>query len=131
MAREKAKSKDPELDREAAGPDPDPAIEDSDDEGEGFESQVVRKGGDTRSLGPSDSSDSGSDVASGGVTSPDELVSDSDRAGTGERAGVDAGEIEASEIAPDRIVDADEAGLGMGLDEAEEANQPQRPKRGR
>jgi hypothetical protein len=120
---------DPELDREPA--DPDPAIEDPDDDAEAFDPQLVRKGGDTRSLGPSDSSDSGSDVASGGVTSPDELVSDSDRAGTGERAGVDATEIEASEIGPDRIVDADEAGLGMGLDEAEEANQAPQPKRGR
>jgi hypothetical protein len=127
MATARDKSTDPELDREPA--DPDPAIEDPDDDAEAFDPQLVRKGGDTRSLGPSDSSDSGSDVASGGVTSPDELVSDSDRAGTGERAGVDATEIEASEIGPDRIVDADEAGLGTGLDEAEEANQAPQPKR--
>ncbi|WP_051293423.1 hypothetical protein [Pseudoduganella violaceinigra] len=45
----------------------------------------LRKGHDTGTLGPSDSSDSGSDVQGGpGDT---ELDSDSDAQGTGERAG--------------------------------------------
>jgi hypothetical protein len=83
-------------------------------------------GHDTRSLGPSDSSDSGSDVAGG---SADRqlgdlgLDSDTDRTGTGERMGVGKEPLEREDpdIEPDRIVDAEEAGLGSGLDQAEEA----------
>ena len=57
------------------------------------------KGHDTRALGPGDTSDSGSDV----VGLPPE------EAPTG------------TETGPDRVVGAGEAGLGKGLDEAEEA----------
>ena len=61
------------------------------------------KGHDTRSLGPSDSSDSGSDMAGPGLLDEDpDLRVNADR---------DA----------DRVVGADEAGLGGGLDQAEEA----------
>ncbi len=83
------------------------------------------KGHDIRSLGPSDSSDSGSDLA--GQESEDGVPvdADTDRYGTGERVSVaegapDSGDVNA-DIAPDRIVTAQEAGLGGGLDQAEEA----------
>lgn len=54
-------------------------------------------------LGPSDSSDSGSDSI--GEFAQDQLASDSDRHGTGERASVQA-ELEGSpaDILPDRVV---------------------------
>ena len=58
--------------------------------------QKPPKGHDTRSLGPSDSSDSGSDT-----TGP--MDENSDRYGT------------------DRVVGTGEAGLGGGMDQAEEA----------
>lgn len=109
-------------------------------------------GHDTRSLGPSDSSDSGSDMAGPGLIDDDALPLDrgtnedqeagrndianagasvgdgdmednSDRYGTGDRraAGKEPSTHEASDIAADRIIGADEAGLGVGLDQAEEA----------
>ena len=77
------------------------------------------KGSDIRSLGPSDSSDTGADMI--GTGGP--LDSTSDRNGTGERMSVemesDAGAD--SDLAADRIVPGEEAGLGGGLDQAEEA----------
>ena len=78
----------------------------------------IAKGHDVRSLGPSDSSDTGSDMTGLGG-----LDNTSDRHGTGERASVEeiADVDAAADIAPDDIVDADEAGLGGGLDQAEEA----------
>jgi hypothetical protein len=71
---------------------------------------------DTRSIGPSNSSDSGSDLA--GIS---EATTDGE--GTGERqtAGEDADVRIGSDIGLDRIVRADDAGLGGGLDQAEEA----------
>jgi hypothetical protein len=70
---------------------------------------------DPHAIGPSDSSDSGSDLAG--------LDTFTDRFGTGERASADPPELDQSDndILPDRIVDADHAGLGDGLDQAEEA----------
>ena len=66
-------------------------------------------------IGPSDSSDSFADR-------PNETT-DTDDGGTGER--VTVGRNPRSELhderAPDRVVNADEAGLGGGLDQAEEA----------
>jgi hypothetical protein len=66
----------------------------------------VHRGHGTRELGPSDSSDSGSDLvgASAGVGDL-ELDSDSDRSGTGERMGAGPGEEvpEGADIAPDHI----------------------------
>jgi len=75
---------------------------------------------DARSIGPSDSSDSGSDLD--GL--PD-LEDTSDRQATGSRASADL-EDEAelrtdADIEPDRVVGARQAGLGGGLDQAEEA----------
>ena len=69
-------------------------------------------------FGPSDSSDSGSDLS--GYPGED---NDSDRNGTGEDLTVgDEPDLRvAADIAPDRIVGAEEAGLGGGLDQAEEA----------
>ena len=83
------------------------------------------KGHDTRSLGPSDSSDSGSDLARPGT---DRRLGDigldgaSDRGGTGERMAADIEpEREDADVEVDRVVDESEAGLGRGLDQAEEA----------
>lgn len=76
------------------------------------------KGRDIRSVGPSDSSDTGADMVGVGG-----LDSTSDRNGTGERASVDEDVDPDSEldIGADGIVRAEEAGLGGGLDQAEEA----------
>jgi hypothetical protein len=76
------------------------------------------KGHDIKSLGPSDSSDTGADMVGIGG-----LDSTTDRNGTGERASVenDAELDFEADIAADGIVDAEEAGLGGGLDQAEEA----------
>jgi hypothetical protein len=81
-------------------------------------SRKTQKGHDVRSLGPSDSSDSGSDLV--GRRGRDDT---SDRSGTGERLTADPEQTvrPGADIDADRIVDADEAGLGQGLDEAEEA----------
>jgi len=78
----------------------------------------ILKGHGVRSLGPSDSSDTGADMM--GLGRGDDT---SDRYGTGERASVDddPGELYAADIATDRVVEADAAGLGGGLDQAEEA----------
>ena len=111
-----------------------------------------QKGHDTRSLGPSDSSDSGSDMAGPGLIDDDAINLDrgtnedteagrddvadagasigdlrmddnSDRYGTGEHltAGKDPAVKVDGDIDTDRIVGAEEAGLGGGLDQAEEA----------
>lgn len=110
------------------------------------------KGHDTKSLGPSDSSDSGSDMAGPGLTEDDMLNLDrgtnqdteagehnvadagpsigdlgmddtSDSQGTGEHltAGKDPDIGVNADRGVDRVVGANEAGLGGGLDEAEEA----------
>ncbi len=67
-------------------------------------------------IGPSDTSDTASDR-------PNQGEVDTDDGGTGER--VSAGKDPHSELhderGPDRVVDSGEAGLGTGLDEAEEA----------
>jgi hypothetical protein len=76
------------------------------------------RGHDSRSIGPSDSSDAGSDLA--GLDRND----DTDREGTGERLGAgDGSGIRStdSDIGFDRVVGPEEAGLGGGLDQAEEA----------
>ena len=109
------------------------------------------KGHDVRSLGPSDSSDSGSDMAGPGLVNDDVLNLDrgtnadvetgsynrvddgssvgdlgmsdnSDRYGTGEHvtAGKDPRGPTNADIDSDRIVGPAEAGLGGGLDQAEE-----------
>jgi hypothetical protein len=109
------------------------------------------EGHDLRSLGPGDSSDSGSDLIGPGLVDDDhlgldrgtsedtegghwladagasvgdlDLDSTSDRSGTGERmaAGKEPQVRMGGDIAPDRIVGPEEAGLGAGLDQAEEA----------
>jgi hypothetical protein len=102
--------------RRARRPDP---IEDLPDTDLGRD-QLLPPGSDVRSIGPSDSSDSGSDVVGLG-----NLDSTTDRWGTGERASVeldDEGELRPdADIEPDRVVEARHAGLGGGLDQAEEA----------
>jgi hypothetical protein len=113
---------------------------------------VIPPGHDVRSLGPSDSSDSGSDMAGPGLIDADMMNLDrgtnedmdagkddiadsgasvgdlhmdetSDRGGTGTRMSADLEPRggDAFDIDTDRIVDAEGAGLGGGLDEAEEA----------
>jgi hypothetical protein len=85
--------------------------------------QVVKQtSGTTGALGPGDSSDSGSDVAGAKrhefdvdseldnhalETGDTELGSDTDRAGTGERAAADGDStrVESGDIEPDRIID--------------------------
>ncbi len=79
----------------------------------------IPKGHDIRSLGPSDSSDTGADmIGTGGA-----LDSTSDRNGTGERSSVnmESDVNNDADIAADRIVKARDVGLGGGLDQAEEA----------
>jgi len=76
----------------------------------------IGKGHSIRSLGPSDSSDTGADMV--GVAG---LDSTSDRNGTGERADVENDLEDTVEISADGIVEAEDAGLGGGLDQAEEA----------
>ena len=78
--------------------------------------QVMPKGHDICSVGPSDSSDTGADMV--GVSGVD---STSDRNGTGERASVEP-DLEADlDIGADSVVEARDVGLGGGLDQAEEA----------
>jgi hypothetical protein len=75
-----------------------------------------RQGREEPKIGPSDSSDDYADR-------PNEPDTDTDSAGTGESVtvGRDPQSELHNEIAPDRVVDSGEAGLGGGLDEAEEA----------
>ena len=80
----------------------------------------VSQGHGTRALGPSDSSDSGSDVASpnaGAALGDANLDSDSDRFGTGERAAAEGDDIAAEggdidadhiEVIPESPEDEDE-----------------------
>ncbi len=64
-------------------------------------------------IGPSDSSDTFSDR-------PDRPATDTDEGGTGERPTV--GKVpHAADEGADRVVNSEEAGLGGGLDQAEEA----------
>lgn len=71
------------------------------------------KGHDIGSLGPSDSSDSGSDLAG---SRPD-----ADDFNLARGADEDSAAAHTNDIDTDRVVTADEAGLGGGLDQAEEA----------
>lgn len=113
-------------------PDNDPVGPDDDN---------AQRGRDGRALGPSDSSDSGSDTAGArrhpfDVDSPlDEhalergdasLDSDTDRAGTGERASADgdAGLEDAADIEPDRTERLSEPGS------TEDADLPREPGAG-
>jgi hypothetical protein len=82
---------------------------------------AIRQGRTEPKIGPSDTTDTFYDNPAG--------VTDSDTGGTGEDAGAPGrGEVH-DETAPDRVVDGKEAGLGGGLDEAEEARLRKPPKR--
>lgn len=118
----------------------------------GGRKRKTQKGHDTRSLGPSDTSDSGSDMAGPGQIDDDilkldrgtnedteagrhnvadagpsvgdlEMDENSDSVGTGEHltAGKDPRMRVNADRDADRVVSADEAGLGGGRDQAEEA----------
>ena len=73
--------------------------------------EEILKGHDIRSLGPSDRSDTGADMMGIGG-----LDNTSDRYGTGERLDFDedSGDHTAEDLTPDRIVNAEEVGLGGG-----------------
>ena len=82
------------------------------------------KGHDVGALGPSDTSDSGQDVVDAGKNLGDrEMDGTSDAEGTGEHltAGPEPKVRANEDRGVDRVVGADEAGLGAGLDQAEEA----------
>ena len=82
----------------------------------------TQKGHDTAALGPGDSSDSG--VADAGASIGDlGMDENSDRSGTGERyaAGKEPSARPSGDRHTDRVVTPAEAGLGGGLDQAEEA----------
>ena len=112
----------------------------------------TQKGHDVKSLGPSDTSDSGSDMAGPGLVGDDavqldrgtnedpeggtvgkieagasvgdrEMDDTSDARGTGEHltAGKEPRVRTNQDRDTDRVVKSDEAGLGGGLDQAEEA----------
>jgi len=101
----------------------------------------VPKGHDTKTLGPSDSSDSGSDVQGAQPLGPEavplmrgtnedgasmgaglDLDDNSDRNGTGDRSdAAGTADVTDRDIETDRVIGADQAGLGGGLDQAEEA----------
>lgn len=70
-------------------------------------------------LGPSDSSDSGSDAM--GELGPDQMESDTDRYGTGERASADLRDSGSGvDILPDHVDRASRGGdVGAGLDVAQ------------
>ena len=74
----------------------------------------TRKGRDIRTLGPSDSSDSGSDLAGALPNADNEIHLE-------RGADEDALGGHVNDIDTDRIVGGEEAGLGGGLDQAEEA----------
>jgi hypothetical protein len=88
----------------------------------GADQRRTQKGHDTKSLGSGDASDTGSDMA-GPSTRGRAMDDNTDRAGTGERStvGTDANVPSDADRDADRIVREDEAGLGGGLDQAEEA----------
>jgi len=76
---------------------------------------AIRQGRTEPKIGPSDTTDTFYDNPQG--------TSDSDAGGTGERGpATDRSARERrNETSPDRVVDSRDAGLGGGLDEAEEA----------
>lgn len=73
-----------------------------------------RQGRAEPKIGPSDSSDTFSDR-------PDRPSTDSDTGGTGERPTIGKVPPHAADEGADRVVNSEEAGLGGGLDQAEEA----------
>ncbi len=81
----------------------------------------VAGGHDIGSLGPSNSSDTGSDRIGAPDATREFLDSDTDDGHTGEDTSVDETVRADRDDGFDRVVDASEAGLGGGLDEAEEA----------
>jgi len=97
----------------------------------GQNDRSLRRGHGTEALGPSDSSDSGSDVHGFGAErriGDAGLDSDTDRNGTGERVGATPDmEFEgASDIAPDEIQELPEDAENPGDDEAEAPTSPSR-----
>jgi hypothetical protein len=84
----------------------------------GQSDRTLDKGHGTRALGPSNSSDTGSDVAGGNAGAhlgDTDLSGDSDAEGTGERAtaGRDDTQPAGKDIAPDRETSASDPSLGL------------------
>jgi hypothetical protein len=80
--------------------------------------RTLGKGHGTEALGPSNSSDTGSDVASGdagALLGDTDLSADSDAEGTGERAaaGRDDSQPPSRDVSPDREAPADDPSLGL------------------
>ena len=91
----------------------------------GQNDRLLRQGHGTGALGPSDSSDSGSDVHGFGAErqiGDADLDSDSDRSGTGERLGAtpDIEFEQGADIAPDKVESTPD---GKELDEDEEPDE--------
>ncbi len=90
-------------------------------------------GKDIDLLGPSDSSDSGSDVSAGARHSGEGVLpgsgrSDTDRAGTGERGSVDMTSGEpGADILPDRVVDNPDGDDDVDEDLDADADAPPKP----
>ncbi len=82
---------------------------------------AIKEGRTEPKIGPSDTTDTFYDNPAG--------VTDTDAQNTGEDAGAPGREAPHAETGPDRVVDEREAGLGGGLDQAEEARlrKPGRP----
>ena len=80
-------------------------------------SRKTQKGHDVRALGPSDSSDTGADLVGQG---PFDDTSDRNHTGEGMTIGNERARP-GRDIGVDRIVGPEDAGLGQGLDPAEEA----------
>ena len=72
-------------------------------------------GRDTDALGPSDNSDSGSDAQ--GAYGDGELGSDSDAAGTGERASVEGMDSSDRDILPDHVIRDGQEGMRADIDD--------------
>lgn len=95
--------------------------------------RTVDKGHGTEALGPSNSSDSGSDVAGAGALLGDtDLSADSDAEGTGERAeaGGDNAQPPSRDVAPDRVLTPDDPSLGLtdGPQSADGTTTPERSR---
>jgi hypothetical protein len=93
---------------------------------------LIPAGRDIDALGPSDTSDSGSDVQEQFAQSEDSLqqemqTADSDTTGTGERASAILNENvrDGGDIAPDRIVDSPDGSLAVESEEDAQSDVPE------
>jgi len=83
--------------------------------------QRRQRGSDLGSMGPSDTTDTGSDVAGAPGYTGEVLETSTDSTRTGEDTAVDESLETDRDRGADQVVGVGEAGLGGGLDQAEEA----------